>query len=135
MSKKVYAWDDKSVLSTIKTVEDNYKLQENETFTKPEEGLYEPIKHTGDYPSDKWVGAPKEDWDKVHPQPAAKPTAQQMLNAQITMQMAELKADYQAQQKINAQLTLQNAQLAKQIKDSTSASTAASATTDPSKGA
>lgn len=115
MSKAVYTWDSDNHLDKIKLVNDDYKLEGNETFTKPEDGLYEPITHTGVYPNDTWSGVTKEEWEAAQPKIDVQPSPQQVLNAQLTTQLAQLKADSEAQKKINAQLTLQNAQLAKQL--------------------
>lgn len=46
-------------------------LKANQTFTKPEDGLYQPMKFNGA----TWIGTPKEEWEKAHPVevPVAKP--------------------------------------------------------------
>lgn len=115
MSKAVYTWDSDNHLDKIKLVNDDYKLEGNETFTKPEDGLYEPISHTGVYPNDSWFGVTKEEWEANQPKIDVQPSAQQKLNATLTTQMAQLMADNKKQQQINAQLKLQNAQLAQKL--------------------
>lgn len=114
--KAIYTWNADNHFVGIKMVEDDYALQDKETFTKPKDGLYEPISHQGTYPSDTWVGTPKEVWEANQPKIEIKPTAQQQLNANVSLQLAQLAQAQKQQEKINAQLTLQNAQLAQQLK-------------------
>lgn len=53
-----------------------YVLQANETFTKPEDGLYDPT-----WNGSAWVGISAEEYYKQHPVAPVKPSAQQ----QVTM--------------------------------------------------
>ena len=113
--KLVYTWDSDNHFDKIKQVDDDHELTGNETFTKPESGLYEPRTHQGTYPNDTWIGTPKEVWEANQPKVDVQPSPQQKLNATLTTQMAQLMADNKKQQQINAQLTLQNAQLAQKL--------------------
>lgn len=110
--KAVYTWDADKHFNGIQMVADDYQLADNETFVKPQDGLYEPISWTGT----DWVGTPKEVWESNQPKVEVKPTAQQQLNANVSLQLAQLAQAQKQQEKINAQLTLQNAQLAQQLK-------------------
>lgn len=112
--KAVYTCNDQKIFNGIKMVEDDYQLAENEFSDKPQEGLYEPIKRV----DDTWVGTPKETWEANQPKVEVKPTAQQQLNANVSLQLAQLAQVQKQQEKINAQLTLQSAQLAQQLKAS-----------------
>lgn len=112
--KAVYTWDADKHFNGIKMVEDDYQLADNETFKKPQDGLYEPISWTGT----DWVGTPKDAWEANQPKVEVKPTDQQKLNANVSLQLAQLAQAQKQQEKINAQLTLQNAQLAQQLKTS-----------------
>lgn len=110
--KAVYTCNDQKIFNGIKMVEDDYQLAENEFSDKPQDGLYEPIKRV----DNGWVGTPKEVWEANQPKVEVKPTAQQQLNANVSLQLAQLAQAQKQQEKINAQLTLQNAQLAQQLK-------------------
>lgn len=112
--KAVYTCNDQKIFNGIKMVEDDYQLGQNETFVKPQDGLYEPISWTGT----DWIGTPKEVWEANQPKVEVKPTVQQQLNANVSLQLAQLAQAQKQQEKINAQLTLQNAQLAQQLKTS-----------------
>lgn len=109
--KAVYTWDADKHFNGIKMVADDYQLGQNETFKKPQDGLYEPISWTGA----DWVGTPKEVWEANQPKVEVKPTQQQKLNATTTQQIAQLLATNQQQAKLNAQLTVDIAQLKKQL--------------------
>lgn len=104
--KAVYSWDKDKHLDTINLVDDDYQLEPNETFTKPDDGLYEPISWTGS----TWVGVSKEEWEAAHPQHAVEPSAgEQALNA-LGLQVASLITENkQLKQSVNV-LGLQVAQ-------------------------
>lgn len=110
MAKAVYSWDDDNHFDSIKIVDDDYELAVNETFDKPEDGLYEPITRK----DDKWVGTPKEEWEANQPKVEVKPTAQQQANAQMSLQLAQLVKKVGDQDKLNARLTIDIAMLKKQ---------------------
>ena len=112
--KAVYTCNEDKIFNGIKMVEDDYQPAENEFFDKPQDGLYEPIKRV----DNGWVGTPKEVWEANQPKVEVKPTAQQQLNANVSLQLAQLAQAQKQQEKINAQLTLQSAQLAQQLKAS-----------------
>lgn len=99
MSKAVYSWDKDNHFDTIKLVEDDYQLASNETFVKPEDGLYEPITWNGS----TWVGTAKEDWEAAHPATPAEPSeGDQALNA-LGLQIAGIqKAQEATAQALNA---------------------------------
>lgn len=109
MSKHVYCWDTKMKLSDFKLVDDDYQLKSNETFVRPEDGLYEPITWNGS----TWVGTSHEVWEANQPTVKIEPTDQQKLNAQVSLQLAQLSKDVADQKKINAQLTVQLANAVK----------------------
>lgn len=110
MSKAVYGWNKDNIFDSIKIIDDEYELAANETFDKPEDGLYEPIKRK----DDKWVGTPKEEWEANQPKVEVKPTAQQQANAQMSLQLAQLMKKVGDQDKLNARLTINIAMLKKQ---------------------
>lgn len=110
--KAVYTWDADKHFNGIKMVEDDYQLADNETFKKPQDGLYEPISWTGT----DWVGTPKDVWEANQPKVEVKPTAQQQLNASFTQQMAQLLAANKQQAQLNAKLTIDVAELKAQNK-------------------
>lgn len=117
MSKAVYSWDKDNHFDTIKLVEDDYQLASNETFVKPEDGLYEPITWNGS----TWVGVSKEEWETKHPQNPIEPTVQQKLDAQTQIQLAQLMKQNKQQAALNAQLTIDIASLKKQVVGNTKA--------------
>ena len=110
MSKTVYSWDNDNHFDSIKIVDDDYELAANETFDKPEDGLYEPITRT----NNKWVGTSKEEWEANQPKVDVKPTAQQQANAQMSLQLAQLMKKVGDQDKLNVRLTIDVAMLKKQ---------------------
>lgn len=67
-----------------------YTLQANETFTKPEDGLYEP-KWNGT----TWVGITAEEYYKQHPVAPVKPSAQQTAMVALGQQVGNLIAENQ----------------------------------------
>lgn len=115
--KAVYSWDKDNHLDTINLVEDDYQLAPSETFTKPEDGLYEPISWTGS----AWVGVSKEEWEAKHPQQPIEPTTQQKLDAQMQIQLAQLMKQNKEQAPLNARLTIDIASLKKQVVGDTKA--------------
>ena len=74
-----------------------YVLQSNETFTKPEDGLYEP-KWNGT----TWVGITAEEYYKKHPIEPAKPSQSQKLLADLMKDVATVKIDNKTQDTLNA---------------------------------
>lgn len=85
--KAVYSWDNDKHLDTINLVDDDYQLEPNETFTKPDDGLYEPISWTGS----TWVGVSKEEWEAAHPATPAEPSeGDQALNL-LGQQIAKMQ--------------------------------------------
>ena len=110
MSKAVYSWGKDNIFDSIKIVDDDYELAANETFDKPADGLYEPIKRK----DNNWIGTPKEEWEANQPKVEVKPTAQQQANPQMSLQLAQLMKKVGDQDKLNARLTIDIAMLKKQ---------------------
>lgn len=115
MSKAVYSWGKDNIFDSIKIVDDDYELAANETFDKPADGLYEPIKRK----DNNWIGTPKEEWEANQPKVEVKPTAQQQANAQMSLQLAQLMKKVGDQDKLNARLTIDIAMLKKQQSSAT----------------
>lgn len=106
----IYCWDENQYFTSIKEVPDDYSLGDNETFVRPDDGLYTPIKWTGA----KWVGTPKEEWETAHPAPKMEPSASQIAQANTLKDVAQLQVAHTSQQKLNADLMKDNASLKKQ---------------------
>ena len=104
-----------------KPVDLNYKLSDGETFTKPEDGLYEPLQF--DLATQVWVGASKEEWEAAHPDPVPIPTPQQTLMAGVMKDLANVKNGGKSQDELNANVMKQVAQLsiANEAKDKVNA--------------
>lgn len=97
--KAVYSWDKDNHLDTINLVEDDYQLAPSETFTKPEDGLYEPISWTGS----AWVGVSKEEWEAKHPRKPVEPSADAKVMNTMGIQIANLtKQNQSLSQTVNA---------------------------------
>ena len=96
MSKYVYIIEptDKSWLTT-KSVEDDYKLSENETFVEPADGLNTPILFNGT----SWEGAKNPEIELLD-LPDSGPSTEM---AALALTVAQNKAD---QDTVNAQLLL-----------------------------
>lgn len=111
--KAIYRFDASQVFLGSNIVEDDYTLKPNETFVKPTDGLYEPIKWNGT----AWVGTSKEDYEKAHPASTAtdEPTDQQKLNATTDVDVAQLMAYSKRQNQINTSLSVDVAVLKKQL--------------------
>lgn len=95
-----------------KLVAEGYVLSENETFVKPEDGIYLPVhfdRNTGTI-----VGVSKEERDKLYPSEPDAPSSEDNINAQLILQTAKDKADYEtdktSQEQFNANLLLKIAQ-------------------------
>ena len=102
MSKYVYIIEptDKTWLTT-KSVEDDYKLSENETFVEPADGLNTPIIFDGT----NWNGAAEPEIELLDLPDSGSSTDKTV--SELTLQIAQNKAD---QDTINAQLLLAAAQ-------------------------
>ena len=96
MSKTLYIYDPTKHDYHTDIVADDYVLQANETFTKPADGLYEPITWTGT----DWIGTDKAIWQaaqdakqaellKTHPELAPQPTAEQQALTALAQQIAD----------------------------------------------
>lgn len=117
----VWTADDSNVFTGSKQVRNDYQLTEHESLVKPADGLFEPIKLVkaadGDS-TDDWVGTDQDVWQKAqdeyweayykeHPDEKPKPDPTTEALAQITLSVAQNKADQDA---VNAQLILASAQ-------------------------
>lgn len=98
-----------NIFAGIDLIPQGSVLATNQTFVKPEDGLYQPMRFNGTI----WIGTPKEEWEKSHPAQVVKPTVKQQQNALTMVDIAQLKASYATQQKLNADLMKANAQLKK----------------------
>lgn len=116
--KLIYKWDSQSIFSGTKLVEDDYQPQAGETFVAIPQPNLMPVKWTGS----AWQSATQEEHDAyvkqqqaLYPQqqPSNEPTTQDKLNANTSVQLANLMQADQQQKQINANLTLQIAQLLK----------------------
>lgn len=99
--KLIYKWDSQSIFSGTKLVEDDYQLQAGETFSAIPQPNLMPVKWTGS----AWQSATQEEHDAyvkqqqaLYPQqqPSTEPTAQDKLNAQLTLDIALLKRKLQS---------------------------------------
>lgn len=96
------------------TVNDDYQIQENETFNKPADGIYQPFS----FVNGEIVGISEEDWLKSLPK---KEKSDQDMISDVMQQLAVNQVN---QEKINASLVQQNATLLKQINELTQKETA-----------
>ena len=85
-------------------------LASNQTFVKPADGLYQPMRFNGT----TWIGTPKEEWEAAHPAPKMEPSASQIAQANTLKDVAQLQVAHTNQQKLNADLMKDNARLKKQ---------------------
>lgn len=85
-------------------------LAANQTFVKPKDGLYWPIRFNGT----EWIGITKEEWEAAHPAPKMEPSASQIAQANTLKDVAQLQVAHTSQQKLNADLMKDNASLKKQ---------------------
>lgn len=122
--KLIYKWDSQNIFSGTKLVEDDYTPAVNETFVAIPQPNLMPVKWTGS----AWQSATQEEHNAyvkqqqaLYPQqqPSNEPTAQDKLNAQLTLDHAKQAKVNADQAKLNAQLTLDIAQLKKQLQGTT----------------
>lgn len=76
-----------------------YALADNETFVKPEDGIYDPT-----WNGSSWVGITKDEYYKKHPVAPVKPTAQDQAMADLLKDAAQFKTTNTKQDTLNAQL-------------------------------
>lgn len=101
MAKKaVYLIDANNHFSGIKLVDDDHQLQTNETFVKPEDGLYEPITWNGT----GWIGTDKATWEANQPKVTVKPTKSEQLLMVQQANIAQLQKMIMTQQSEITQL-------------------------------
>ena len=117
--KAIYLYDKTSrEFKVSKLVDDDYIVQDGETFIEPSEGLYDPKKFSED--GTTWIGTDQAVWKvaqdeayqeylKEHPEATPQPTAEEK-------QLSELI-------KVNSQQAALNAQLIKQVATLTAGAT------------
>ena len=64
-------------------------LASNQTFVKPADGLYQPMRFNGT----TWIGTPKEEWEKAHPAPVAKPSETTLAMNALGLQLVQAKKE------------------------------------------
>ncbi|MDW4095181.1 hypothetical protein QI297_09865 [Staphylococcus saprophyticus] len=94
--------------STLLFSDDDLYDKEKYTEIKPNNELYQPIK----FIDGEWVGTPKNFWEKEmeSQQPTPQALEQDLINAQILFENAQLKSVIDQLQKDVSQLTLQIAE-------------------------
>lgn len=124
--KLIYKWDSQSIFSGTNLVEDDYQPQGNECFDAIPQPNLMPVKRINN--GTAWQSATQEEHEAyvkqqqaLYPQqqPSTEPTAQDKLNAQLTLDNAKQAKVNADQAKLNAQLTLDIAQLKKQLQGTT----------------
>lgn len=107
----VYEFDptQNNLFTGVNMIPQGAVLAANQTFVKPEDGLYQPMRFNGI----TWIGTPKEEWEKANPAPEQKPSASQIAQANTLKTVAELQVAHTGQQKLNADLMKDNASLKK----------------------
>lgn len=108
----VYEFDptQNNLFTGVNMIPQGAVLAANQTFVKPADGLYQPMRFNGT----TWIGTPKEEWEAAHPAPEQKPSASQIAQANTLKTVAELQVAHTGQQKLNADLMKDNASLKKQ---------------------
>lgn len=76
-----------------------YELADNETFVKPEDGLYDPT-----WNGSSWVGITKEEYYKKHPVAPVKPSQSQKILMTQQEDIAQLQKTVMAQQSSAVQM-------------------------------
>lgn len=105
--KIVFSLENEKIQSNL--VDEDYVLKENETFQKPEDGIYQPFS----LKNGVITGATQEEFeDAVQLQSSNRPKIGDELVAYLAKQLA---ASQILQAKTNAQLLQQNAALVKQV--------------------
>lgn len=104
--KVVYKLIDTNIQSDF--VDDNYLLQDNETFNKPEDGIYQPFK----FIDGNIIGATEEEFRGQIQSSITTEKTDKELVADLAQQLATSQI---VQAQTNANLLQQNAKLAKQV--------------------
>lgn len=132
--KIVYRYDSNNLFTSTDLVGADYQLKPGETFLAVPQGALEPIKWTGS----AWQSATQEEHDAyvkqqqaLYPQqqPSNEPTTQDKLNANTTVQLAQLVDKSKQQDQLNAQLTIDVATLKQALQKQDTKTTATTATT------
>lgn len=132
--KLIYKWDGQSIFSGTKLVEDDYQPQAGETFVAIPQPNLMPVKWTGS----AWQSATQEEHDAyvkqqqaLYPQqqPSNEPTTQDKLNANTSVQLAQLVDKSKQQDQLNAQLTIDVATLKQALQKQDTKTTDITATT------
>ncbi|WP_367294425.1 hypothetical protein [Latilactobacillus sakei] len=102
----LYIFDDDKAL--IEIIPDRVVINDpkHETLVPPVSGLYEPIRF--DMVNQTWFGITKDEFMKNHPSEQIVPNDTDRVMAQLTLQAAQQKV---TQDKLNAQVLLEIAQL------------------------
>lgn len=107
--KIVFSLENGKIQSNL--VDEDYVLKENETFQKPEDGIYQPFS----FKNGVITGATQEEFENtVQLQSSNGPKSSNELVADLAQQLAAYQV---LQSKTNAQLLQQNAALVKQVAD------------------
>lgn len=99
-----------NIFTGINLIPQGAVLASNQTFVKPADGLYQPMRFNGT----TWIGTPKEEWEAAHPAPKMEPSASQIAQANTLKDVSQLQVAHTSQQKLNADLMKDNASLKKQ---------------------
>lgn len=104
--KALYLYDvNTSYLTGMCMVSDSYTPQAGQSLLRPDDGLYEPIKHSVDVDGhETWIGTPKEEWEKAHPGTPVKPTEQQQLTMAQQADITQLQKMVMNQQSTMTQM-------------------------------
>lgn len=78
-----------NIFTGINLIPQGAVLASNQTFVKPADGLYQPMRFNGT----TWIGTPKEEWEKAHPAPVAKPSETTLAMNALGQQLVQAKAE------------------------------------------
>ena len=102
--KILYKLNQSGKLINTVTVDDDYKLANNETDIKPIDGLYEPLIFNGA----TWTGATREEWLSNQPEPeTVEPSNTDKTLAALTYQQMMTTQDVTTMQTQNAKMAYQ----------------------------
>lgn len=99
----VYEFDptQDNVYTGMSLIPEGAVLASNQTFVKPKDGLYQPMKFNGV----EWVGTPKEEWEKKHPATIAPVNPSTQAMNLLGQQFAQAKVESDKQDKeVNAKI-------------------------------
>lgn len=81
--------DKNSEFTGVAMIPEGAVLKANQTFVKPKDGLYQPMRFNGT----EWIGTPQEEWEKAHPAPVAKPSETTLAMNALGQQLVQAKAE------------------------------------------